>query len=97
MLEQSQGIVRCFDAKTGKMHYQQRLPESTGFTASPWANDGKVFLMDDSGLTIAIEPGPTFNLVSSNRLDEDIFWSSAASCGDRLLLRGLQHLYCIRE
>jgi outer membrane protein assembly factor BamB len=95
MLEQNGGIVRCFDAQTGKQHYQTRIPDATGFTASPWGNDGKVFLQDDSGLTVAIAPGPVFKVLSSNRLDDDIFWSSAAVTGDRLLLRGMQHLYCI--
>ena len=97
MVEQISGIVRCFDPKTGKILYQQRLPESTGFTSSPWANDGKVFLLDDSGVTAVIEPGPQFKLISSNRLDDEIFWSSAAISDGQLLLRGQQHLYCIRK
>jgi outer membrane protein assembly factor BamB len=95
MLEQSAGIVRCFDAHTGDLHYQKRIPEATGFTASPCASNGKVFLQDDSGLTVVIEPGRDFKMLSSNRLDEEIFWSSAAVTGDRLLLRSMQHLYCI--
>ena len=97
MLEQSAGIVRCFNAKTGKVHYQQRLPESTGFTASPWVNDDKVFLLDDSGATVVIESGPQFKLLATNRLSDEIFWSSAAISGGDLLLRGQQHLYCIRK
>ncbi len=97
MLEQSAGIVRCFNAKTGKVHYQQRLPESTGFTASPWMNDGRVFLLDDSGVTTVIESGPQFKSLSSNRLNDEIFWASPAISGDRLFLRGMQYLYCVRE
>ncbi len=97
MLEQSGGIVRCFDAKTGKVHYQQRLPESPGFAASPWANDGKVFLLDDAGGTVVIEAGPQYKLLATNRLNDDIVWSSPAVAGDQLLIRGMQHLYCIRK
>ena len=97
MLDQVGGIVRCFDPKTGKLLYQQRLPEGTGFAASPWVNDGKVFLLDDSGITFVIEPGSEFKLHSSNRLDDEIFWSSAAISDGQLLLRGQQHLYCIRK
>ncbi len=40
MLEQSGGIVRCFDAQTGEMHYQKRLPKSSGFAASLWVTGG---------------------------------------------------------
>lgn len=97
MLEQSGGIVRCFDPKTGRLLYQKRLPQATGFAASPWVNDGKVCLLDDSGITFVLEPGPEFKLISSNRLNDEIFWSSAAVSGSQLLLRGQQHLYCIRE
>lgn len=97
MLEQSAGIVRCFDAKTGKVNYQQRLPESPGFAASPWANDGKVFLLDDAGVTVVIAAGPEYKQIASNRINDDIVWSSPAVAGDQLLIRGMQHLYCIRK
>lgn len=97
MLEQSAGIVRCFDAQTGKVHYQQRLPESPGFAASPWANDGKVFLLDDAGNTVVLAAGPQYKLLSSNRLNDEIFWSSPAVAGAHLLIRGMQHVYCIRK
>ena len=97
MLEQSRGIVRCFDATTGEMHYQERLPESSGFMASPWANDGKVFLLGDAGLASVLESGPEFKLIRANRLSDGIVWSSPAVVGDRLLIRGMRHLYCIRD
>jgi outer membrane protein assembly factor BamB len=95
MLEQMQGIVRCFNARTGKLHYQARLPEATGFTASPWGCDGKIFCLDEAGLTVAFEAGPQLKVLASNRLNDDMFWASSAVAGDRLLLRGMQHLYCI--
>jgi len=94
-LEQSQGIVRCFDAVTGELKFQQRLPDAVGFTASPWANDGLLFFMDETGLTVAAEPGTKLNIVAENRLDDEMFWASIAVHKDHLLIRGLQHLYCI--
>ena len=97
MLEQSAGLMRCFDPKTGELLYQQRLQQSTGFAASPWVSDGRVFLLDDSGITHVIAPGPKFELIATNRLDDEIFWSSAAISGDQLILRGQQHLYCIQH
>ena len=56
-----------------------------------------LFLLDDSGVTAVIEPGREFKLISSNRLHDEIFWSSAAISNGQLLLRGQQHLYCIRK
>jgi len=97
MVEQISGIVRCFNPKTGKILYQHRLEGPLGFTSSPWASNGRVFLLDDSGVTSVLEPGPAFKLVSTNRLNDEIFWSSAAISADQLLLRGQQHVYCIRK
>lgn len=97
MLDQVQGIVRCYDSKSGKLRFQERLPESAGFMASPWSNQGKVFLLDETGLTVVAEPGQKLNIVASNRLNDEMFWSSMAVSGDRLILRSMQHLYCIQK
>jgi outer membrane protein assembly factor BamB len=95
-LDQQGGIIRCCDAKTGKQHYRQRLAEVKGFTASPWASDGKVFCLDQDGVTVVLEASPQLKVVATNKLDE-MFWSSAAVVGERLLVRGVDHLYCIER
>lgn len=97
MLEQSAGIVRCFDAATGKLHYQKRLPDSRGFAASPWANQDRVFLLDDDGATVVLDSGPEYKVIRTNRLTDGIVWASPAIAGDSLLIRGMNHLYCIRH
>jgi hypothetical protein len=95
-LQENSGIVRCLDAKTGKQHYRRRLPGATGFCASPWASDGNVFCLDEAGQTTVLKAGPQFEVIATNKLDE-MFWSSVAVIGDRVLLRGVDHLYCIAE
>jgi outer membrane protein assembly factor BamB len=95
VFEQYGGIVHCYDALTGALHYRQRLPEGGGSIASPWASRGKIYCLDDYGRTTVLESGPTFKLVATNHLDEGMFWASPAIAGNRLLLRSLQHLYCI--
>lgn len=94
MLDQQKGYVRCYDAKTGEQHYGKMLPGSRGFTSSPWANDGKVFCPDERGQTTVLQSGPELKVIGANKLD-DSFWSSVAVIGDKLLLRGVDHLYCI--
>jgi hypothetical protein len=94
MLDQQKGYVRCYDAKTGQRHYGTMLPGSRGFTASPWANEGKVYCLDERGQTTLLEPGPELKVIATNTL-EDSFWSSVAVIGNNLLLRGVDHLYCI--
>lgn len=96
LLEQQAGILRCLDAQTGKQHYRQRLPEATGLTASPWVKDDKVFCLDQSGQTFVLQAGPEYKLLGTNNLPGEMFWASPAIAGDSLLLRGADHLYCIR-
>jgi hypothetical protein len=89
-------MVRCFDAKTGESHYKERLPGTRGFTASPWASDGRVYCMDETGITVVLEAGRHFAILKTNQLNETI-WASVAVAGDRMLLRGVDHLFCIRN
>ncbi len=96
MLDQQRGQVRCYDAKTGKEHYNQRLEGTRGFTSSPWGNDGKVFCLDETGITVVLKAGPKLEVLATNKLDE-MFWSSVAVMGEKLLLRGVDHLYCIGQ
>lgn len=92
--EQRGGILGCYDLATGKEHYRQRVEGAKGFTSSPWAYDGKVFVLDEDGQTFVLKPGPEHEVLYTNKLD-DMFWSSVAVAGDRLLLRGVESLYCI--
>jgi outer membrane protein assembly factor BamB len=94
--EQGGGIVRCLDAKTGKEHYRKRAADAKGFSASPVAIDGRVYLTDQAGRTTVIEAGPELNVVASNDLGE-MTWASAAIAGDRVLVRTVDHLFCIGE
>src|SRR5205807_4298791 len=41
ILPQNGGILKCLDAKTGKLVYEQRLEGASGFTSSTSAYDGK--------------------------------------------------------
>jgi len=94
VLEQISGLVRCLDAGTGKPLYRQRLPGASGFTASPWAAAGKVYCLDQNGLTTVLAAGPKYQLLASNPLD-GLFWASAGVAGERLLLRSANRLYCV--
>lgn len=94
VLDQRGGIVACHDAATGEEHYRQRLEGAKGFTSSPWAHAGRVFCLDEEGQTFVLAAGPQLEVLGINKLD-DMFWSSVAVAGDKLLLRGLEYLYCL--
>lgn len=90
------GLLSCLDAKTGEIRYdKKRLPQGTaGFTASPWAYEGKVFCASEEGDTYVVQAGPEFKLLGTNSLGEMIMASPAIS-GGALYLRTLEHLYKI--
>lgn len=90
------GFFTCHDAATGKEIYTKvRLdPTASGFTASPWAYNGKIFAMSEDGTTYVIEAGPEFKVVGQNVLDE-FTMASPAIHRDSLLIRTATALYRI--
>jgi outer membrane protein assembly factor BamB len=96
VLEARLGLLSCYDARTGQPAYEkQRLQRARGFTASPWAYAGRVFCLDQDGLTFVVKAGPKFELLATNQLD-DRFAASPAAAGGDLFLRGVSCLYCIK-
>jgi outer membrane protein assembly factor BamB len=88
--------VSCYDAGTGKQVYKERVPGAGGFTASPWAYDGKVFCLDDRGATHVLKAGPEFKVLGENDIAE-MCWSSPAAGAGAVFVRTVDHLYCIRS
>ncbi len=92
-----QGFLTCHDAKTGKEVYgKQRFSPRGSFTASPWAHNGYLFFLSEDGLTYVVKPGPEFEIVERNNLDE-LCIASPAIAGDKLLIRTASKLYCLTE
>ena len=62
------GILLCHDARTGKQVYgRQRVSvDASGFTASPWAYNGKIFAISEDGDTFVLQAGPSFKLLGKN-------------------------------
>jgi outer membrane protein assembly factor BamB len=92
------GLLSCFEAKTGKEVYVgvRIAAGANAFTASPWANNGKLFCLSEDGDTFVIHAGPEFKLLGCNKLQEMCMATPAAVRG-RLLLRTLSRLYCVRD
>lgn len=93
------GFLACHDAKSGREVYgKQRINTegNSGFTASPWACNGKIFCLSEDGDTFVIEAGASFKLVRKNSLDE-MCMATPAIAGDRLIIRTASKVYCIRD
>ncbi|MCP4710616.1 MAG: PQQ-like beta-propeller repeat protein [Planctomycetes bacterium] len=92
------GIVSCYDAKTGEVVYEgQRIDaEARAFTVSPWASDGKIFCLDENGITYVIAAGREFKVLGKNSLGE-MCGASPATVRGNLIIRTQTKLYRIQE
>jgi outer membrane protein assembly factor BamB len=93
------GLLSAFNARTGASLFEkERLPEGLHFTASPWACNGRVFCLNEDGLTFVVRAGEKFELLHTNKLaDDDMCLATPALAGDRLLIRTAVRLYSIRK
>ena len=89
------GILTVFDSQTGKEIYKARAggPGNT-FSASPWASDGKIYLLSEDGFTFVIEAGDKYVELARNSLDE-MSLASPALAPDAIFLRTQTKLYRI--
>ena len=92
------GFFTCHDAKTGKEIYaRQRITaDATGFTASPWAYNGKIFATSEDGDTYVIQAGPEFKVLAKNSLDEMTLATPAVARGS-VIIRTASKLYRIAK
>ena len=78
------------------MYGRQRIEAGATFTASPWAYNGKLFLLSEDGNTYVVQAGPQYKLLGKNVVDE-MTLASPAVAGGRLLIRTASHLYAFRK
>ena len=86
------GILTCVDARTGTVHYQQRL--GGNYSASPIWADGRIYFLSEEGVATVIAPGKVFTKLAVNQLDGATLASIAVS-GGSLFIRSHSHLYRI--
>lgn len=70
-----QGIATCIEAKTGKVHWQERI--GGNFSASPVFVAGNLYFLSEEGVTTVVKPGTTFTSVAKNELKAKTFASPA--------------------
>ncbi len=81
--------MTCFEARTGKQVYKERLGGGGGYTASPVAADGKIyFIGEESGVRV-VRAGPKFEVLAVNPLGDACMATPAIS--DGMILVRTQH------
>lgn len=91
------GVLVSRNAKTGELVIDQtRLPNVSMVYSSPVAAADRIYLTGRDGTTLVFKHGKTFQVIATNKLDEEID-ASAAIVGDEIFLRAKRHLYCIAK
>jgi outer membrane protein assembly factor BamB len=86
------GIATCFDAKTGAIHWNERLGGS--FSASPVYAEGRLYFQNEEGVGYVLKAGKQFQLLSKNDLAERSL-ASPAVIDNAIILRTATHLWRI--
>src|SRR5262249_14156677 len=89
------GIFSCYDLKTGEEKYKERIPHhGSGFSASPVASDGKIFLSSEDGDIFVVNAGSKFELAGTNPIGQ-LLMATPAISGGMMLVRAEHDLFAI--
>jgi outer membrane protein assembly factor BamB len=91
------GVLDAYDVKSGEELYRQRLPYvGSGYSASPVAADGKIYLSSEDGEMLVVRAGRTFEHVATNAIGDLLMATPALSQGV-MYVRSAKSLYAIAE
>jgi outer membrane protein assembly factor BamB len=89
------GVFDAYDLQTGQEIYRQRLePVGSGFSASPIAADGRIYLSSEDGDILVIAAGREFKKIGANPMGELVMATPALSDGV-MYLRSASSLFAI--
>jgi outer membrane protein assembly factor BamB len=91
------GVLDAYDLNSGEEIYRQRLPDiGSGFSASPVAADGKIYLANEDGQMIVLSAGRDFRQIATNSMGELMMATPALSRGV-MYARGVRSVFAIGE
>ncbi|HEX4948861.1 MAG TPA: PQQ-binding-like beta-propeller repeat protein [Blastocatellia bacterium] len=89
------GVLRCYDLKTGERMYEERLGADATCTASLVAADGKIYCPVEEGVVHVIKAGPKLEILAKNQMGESCLATPAISQGV-MYIRTAASLFAIR-
>ena len=65
------GILSCLDARTGAIHYSERLGTGNeGFTSSPVSDGKHLYIASEVGAVYVVPCSEKFSVAASNKMGE---------------------------
>jgi outer membrane protein assembly factor BamB len=90
------GVLKCWEAATGKQVYAARLEGISTTWASPIADPLGNIYFANAGKSFVIQAGPQFKVLATNDLADGNHASPAVSAGSMFLV-GMKHVYCVKQ
>lgn len=91
----NEGILTCYQLKTGELMYAARIPhQGSGFSGSPTAADGRIYLPSEDGDIVSIKAGPQFEVLGVNPMGQPLMATPAISDG-MMFVRGERDLFAV--
>lgn len=96
------GEVACIDLKSGQTIWTGKPDPDPrkAYSSSPILADGKVYLLREDGKTFVLAQGDEFKVLAVNDLGENVATPVVATpvfADHQILIRTLDHLYCIGQ
>jgi hypothetical protein len=89
------GVLDAYEVQTGAEVYRARVPQiGSGFSASPVAADGKIYLSNEDGTIAVVGADRTFRHIAINDMGEPIMATPALSRGV-LFVRTMNTVFAI--
>lgn len=89
------GIFDCYELNSGAEVYRERIPhQGSGFSGSPVAADGRIYLPSEDGDVFVVKAGRQFEVLGRNAMGEPLMATPAIS-GGALLVRTQHHLWAV--
>ncbi len=94
-INENQGIAYCADANTGKILYEQRIPNADMIYASPIIADDRLYYITRTGRIFILAAKPAYQLLASiDMRNNGAFNASPAVASNRLYIRSDRFLFC---
>jgi hypothetical protein len=88
--------------------FQRANRQTFGFTASPTLGGQHLYIFDNTGSALVLEPGTQYKEAARNIIEnqvvsdwqeykQELFYASPVFDGPSLYLKGSEYLYCIRQ
>lgn len=91
------GAFTCYTLKTGEKHFRLRVKHGgSGFSASPVAGDGKIYMASEDGDVFVVQAGNEFKQIAQNRVGEPLMATPAISEGV-IFVRGERTLFAFGD